>query len=109
MTYKRTRNDQQQQAPGADGVLVQPLGMLSNISLSKRNVLREWRRANVAPIFIGGDGVVLNYRPASLTCRILERITRKHGIALDWHKLLQRKTTRIQMKKIFQDDSAGIP
>ena len=60
--------------------VVGPLTTLFNISLRKRQVPEEWKRAVVLPVFKGGNRdrqEVLNYRPISLTpcvTRVLEKI-----------------------------------
>ena len=82
-------------APGPDGVhpvvlrncatsLSKPLTQIFRDSLKTGCVPRDWRRANVTPIFKKGCRTnPLNYRPISLTsvpCKIMERIVRKHLI-----------------------------
>ena len=65
-------------APGPDGVsnwilkecrdqLVRRIHCLVSLSLSKGEVPRDWKRANIVPIFKGGSkDNPLNYRPVSL-------------------------------------------
>ena len=78
-------------APGPDGVhprmlkecaqaLSHPLHTIFKASLTAGYVPRDWRRANVTPIFKKGDKAdALNYRPISLTsvvCKVLEKLIR---------------------------------
>jgi len=76
-------------APGPDGIpttilkdcaeaLTRPLTQLFNMSLDKSSVPKEWKRANVVPVFKKGDPTQTNnYRPISLlpiVSKILERL-----------------------------------
>ena len=76
-------------APGADKItvkilkmfkdeLVVPLAQIFNSSISSSMVPRDWRDANVTPIFKKGKRTAAkNYRPVSLTsipCKILESL-----------------------------------
>ena len=58
--------------------LAKPLCRLFNQSLQTSCLPKEWRQANVTPIFKKGNRhPVCNYRPISLTClvvKVLERI-----------------------------------
>ena len=89
----RTLRDLKPSAPGPDGVhpvvlkncassLSRPLTIIFTESLKTGSVPRDWKRANVTPIFKKGSRVdPLNYRPISLTsvpCKIMEKIVRKH-------------------------------
>lgn len=60
--------------------------MLCRTLLDEGATLREWKRANVGPIFKKGDGeIALNYRLVSLTsviCNLLENSIRKQ--MTDW-------------------------
>ncbi len=48
--------------------LADKLGNLINISLSQGRIPMDWKRANIVPIFKGGNKEdPLNYRPVSLT------------------------------------------
>ena len=62
--------------------LALPLYIIFKRSLSSGEIPDDWKRANVIPIFKGGDKTKLgNYRPVSLTsiaCKILERIIKHH-------------------------------
>jgi hypothetical protein len=76
---KKIRNLRREAAAGPDGisprllkdfktVLSVPLEILFNKSLSKGEVPRDWREANVTPIYKKGPkGEPGNYRPVSLT------------------------------------------
>ena len=82
-------------APGPDGVhpvvlrncsqcLSKPLVWLFKKSLMEGCVPRDWKQANITPIFKKGcRSDALNYRPISLTsvvCKVMERQVRKHLI-----------------------------
>ena len=70
--------------------LVTPLGILFRKVLDDETVPRDWKEANVVPIFKGGQrSVVSNYRPVSLTsqiCKVFEAIVRGEVVEfLDKH------------------------
>jgi len=74
--------------------LVTPLGILFRKVLDEETVPRDWKEANVVPIFKGGQrSVVSNYRPVSLTsqiCKVFEAIVRDEVVEfLDKHKLIR--------------------
>ena len=60
--------------------LAYPLSCIFKVSYNSGYIPREWKMANVVPIFKKGDkSVVDNYRPISLTClvmKIFERIVK---------------------------------
>ena len=61
---------------------LKPLKLIFDKSLSTGEVPKEWKEANVTPIFKKGSRLGReNYRPVSLTstiCKILESIVRDH-------------------------------
>jgi len=80
-------------SPGVDGItstyaikskemLAVPLQILFSSSLEKNEIPKDWKLANVSPIFKKGDkSNVENYRPVSLTSfygKVLEKIIKKH-------------------------------
>ena len=58
------------------------LTVIFNKSLHSAEVLEDWKKANVAPVFKKGERYnAENYRPISLTCiasKIMEHILTKH-------------------------------
>src|SRR6267154_4213569 len=83
-------------SPGVDGItstyvlktkeiLIEPLRLMHNKSIDKNQIPKDWKKANVSPIFKKGDrSSVENYRPVSLTvmyckpCKVLEKIIKKN-------------------------------
>ena len=59
-------------------------------SIDTGEIPKEWSLANVCPLFTKGDrSLARNYRPVSLTCKLLEHIVCSNIMAhLDEHKLL---------------------
>ena len=83
----------EQKSPGVDGItstyvlktkeiLVEPLRLMYNKSIDENQIPKDWKKANVSPIFKKGDrSSVENYRPVSLTvmyCKVLEKIIKKN-------------------------------
>ena len=79
-------------APGPDGVhpimlkecapsLAKPLSIIFQKSLASGHLPKDWKRANITPIFKKGRHTdPSNYRPVSLTsvpCKIMEKLIRK--------------------------------
>jgi hypothetical protein len=54
------------------------INYLCNVTINNGVLANDWKKANVTPIYKGGDkGQIENYRPVSLTsvvCKILEKI-----------------------------------
>ena len=80
-------------AQGPDGIhpcmlyelrneLAEPLTILFNKSLEERTVPKDWKEAQITPIFKKGNrNAPTNYRPVSLTsvvCKVLESIIKAH-------------------------------
>ena len=80
---------QEHKSPGVDGItstyalkikeiLAKPLKLLYEKSLGNNEIPKEWKMANISPIFKKGDkSNVENYRPVSLTAfygKVLEKI-----------------------------------
>ena len=80
-------------APGVDGItstyalktkglLARPLKLLYDKSLHNNEIPKDWKMANISPIFKKGDkSEVENYRPVSLTVfygKVLEKIIKKN-------------------------------
>ncbi len=105
-------------APGPDGIsttflintkdaLVKPLTLIFNQSTREGGIPRDWRTANVTPIFKKGKrDDPANYRPVSLTCvicKILESIVRDRIIDhLDRNKPLRFYETQVLFDKSFR-------
>ena len=57
-------------------VISEPLSILLNLSIESGRIPREWKSANITPVFKkGSKNIAGNYRPISLTCvlcRIME-------------------------------------
>ena len=73
--------------------LIDPIYDIINCSLESGKVPREWKRAEIVPIYKSGrKEEPLNYRPVSLTsviCKICERIIKKHWTDfLEEHKII---------------------
>ena len=81
-------------AMGPDGVsgwilkecreqLMEPIWDIVNSSLKEGKVPKEWKRANIVPIYKGGGKTEpLNYRPVSLTsivAKMCEMVIKKDG------------------------------
>ena len=81
-------------SPGADGIsprllkeivddISVPLAIAFNLSIQDGIVPREWKNANIIPIFKKGSRCKSeNYRPVSLTsviCKLLESLLRDHN------------------------------
>lgn len=91
-------------APGPDGIpnrllkelaqeLAGPLTLLFNQSIKEGEVPKDWKKANIAPIYKKDDKhKASNYRPVSLTCvcsKILEHIVVSHLMThLEKNKIL---------------------
>ena len=62
-------------------------------SIDSGDIPKEWTLANISPFFKKGNrSLVCNYRPISLTCKLLEHIVCSNIMAhLDEHKLLSDK------------------
>ena len=74
-------------------VISDPLSKLFNMSLNRGKLPRDWKRANIAPVYKnGGKEYVSNYRPISLTSLVvktLEKLVTRHIMAhLEDHDLL---------------------
>ena len=80
-------------SPGIDGItstyalktkeiLAKPLGLLYNSSIDKNEIPKDWKKANISPIFKKGEkSNVENYRPVGLTAfygKVLEKIIKSH-------------------------------
>ncbi len=61
--------------------ILKPLTDFCNLTLQQIKVLRDWKQANVTPIYKKGDkSVAFNYKPVSFTSvagKILEKIRDK--------------------------------
>ena len=93
-------------SPGADGIsprllkeivddISVPLAIAFNLSIQDGIVPREWKNANIIPIFKKGSRCKSeNYRPVSLTsviCKLLESLLRDHMIDfLTRHSLINQ-------------------
>ena len=75
--------------------LAYPLSCIFKVSYNSGYIPREWKMANVVPIFKKGDkSVVDNYRPISLTClvmKIFERIVKDKILDITAHRLDSRQ------------------
>ena len=64
--------------------LVKPVYHIINHSLETGRLPKDWKRANVVPIYKGGEKEdPLNYRPVSLTsvmCKLCEKVIKKRWI-----------------------------
>ena len=74
-------------------VISDPLSKLFNMSLNRGKLPRDWKRANITPVYKnGGKEYVSNYRPISLTSLVvktLEKLVTRHIMAhLEDHDLL---------------------
>ena len=82
----------ERKAMGPDGVLgyilkecrqemAEPIHDIIECSINTEKVLKEWRRADIMPIYRNGNKEEpLNYRPVSLTsivCKIREKVIKK--------------------------------
>ena len=93
-------------SPGADGIsprllkeivddISVPLAIAFNLSIQDGIVPREWKNANIIPIFKKGSRCKSeNYRPVSLTsviCKLLESLLRDHMVDfLTRHNLINQ-------------------
>ena len=93
-------------SPGADGIsprllkeivddISVPLAIAFNLSIQDGIVPREWKNANIIPIFKNGSRCKSeNYRPVSLTsviCKLLESLLRDHMVDfLTRHNLINQ-------------------
>ena len=99
--YKLMEKMDVRKAMGPDGVsgwilkeckeqLVEPIWDIINSSLKEGKVPREWKRANIVPIYKGGKRTEpLNYRPVSLTSvvgKLCEAVIKER-----WVKYLEEK------------------
>ena len=74
-------------------VISDPLSKLFNMSLNRGKLPRDWKCANITPVYKnGGKEYVSNYRPISLTSLVvktLEKLVTRHIMAhLEDHDLL---------------------
>ena len=74
-------------------VISDPLSKLFNMSLNRGKLPRDWKSANITPVYKnGGKEYVSNYRPISLTSLVvktLEKLVTRHIMAhLEDHDLL---------------------
>ncbi|PFX24050.1 Nephrocystin-4 [Stylophora pistillata] len=77
----------------AASVISDPLSKLFNMSLNRGKLPRDWKSANITPVYKnGGKEYVSNYRPISLTSLVvktLEKLVTRHIMAhLEDHDLL---------------------
>src|SRR6266516_5871805 len=90
---KATSEFKEHKSPGVDGItstyalkvkemLAKPLSLLYNRSIDKNEIPKDWKKANISPIFKKGDrSAVENYRPVSLTVfhgKVLEKIIKNN-------------------------------
>ena len=63
--------------------LAEPIWEIVNSSLEEGKVLKEWKRANIIPIFKGGSKTEpLKYRPVSVTGvvgKLCETVIKENG------------------------------
>ena len=93
LVLKKLKQINVNKAPGPDGVpgivlknladvIAEPLAIMFQKSVDTGELPKEWKTANVSPIYKKGDKTLAsNYRPVSLTsvtCKILESILRDH-------------------------------
>ena len=103
-------------AMGPDGVsgwvlkecaeqLVEPICHIINHSLEKGRLPKEWKRADITPIYKGGEKEdPLNYRPVSLTsivCKLCEKVIRKR-----WTSFLEKKEMLTKKQFGFREGSS---
>ena len=114
-------------APGPDGisttllintkdVLAKPLTMIFNKSIDEGKIPKDWRSANVAPIFKKGKrDDPANYRPVSLTsvvCKVLESIVRdkiiehldkNKPLRVSQHGFMRHRSCLTNLLKFFEE------
>ena len=96
--------------------LVEPVTLLYKISVESGKLPREWKTANVTPIYKkGGKSMAQNYRPVSLTvimCKkleaiiaecIVEHMLRHKFITKHQHGFLKGKSTVTQLIETLED------
>src|SRR6266516_4046560 len=104
-----TSEFKEHKSPGVDGItssyalklkemLAKPLRILYNRSIDKNEIPKDWKKANISPIFKKGDrSAVENYRPLSLTVfhgKVLEKIIENNiEKFLMEHNLIKKVTT----------------
>ena len=86
------------------GEFAKPLSLIFKRSLKEGYVPRQWRDANITPIFKKGSRVLAeNYRPVSLTsivCKVMERLVRDMLMKyLDDNKLFTKEQHGFISKK----------
>ena len=100
-------------SPGADGIsprllkeivddISVPLAIAFNLSIQDGIVPREWKNANIIPIFKKGSRCKSeNYRPVSLTsviCKLLESLLRDHMVDFLTRHSLINQTQHVFLK-----------
>ena len=87
--------------------LIEPIHDIIRCSLETGKVPKEWKRADIVPIFKNGNKEVpLNYRPVSLTsviCKICEKIIKKQ-----WTTYLEREGILTDRQFGFRKDRSCV-
>ena len=112
---KKLNNLKPFSAPGPDGLrpsllkdlstdLCLPLAIMFQKSIDEQSVPKEWKNANIPPIFKKGSKLVAgNYRPVSLTsviCKVMESLIgdkivehlNKYELILPTHGFMNRRS-----------------
>ena len=102
-------------------VIVKPLTIIFNMSLRQGIVPRDWRVANVTPIFKKGKkDDPGNYRPVSLTSvvgkmlesiirdRLIDHLSRNRSLSLSQHGFTKNRSCLTNLLEFLEDISAKL-